>query len=181
MELEKNPWRYSNILDVPVPDGGEATTEEGQKRHDESSALLRKDNPQLKTIQVLPRVKLRDAIGERRYKEWKIANDYRDEDDDYDPTPVTAEQSDTNDGFDLSTLLLNIPELPLAEENSMPSSGGSAGYSGKNDAEDCEKVRHCLELAFGGSGSQEEISFVENGRDMIAEAELALRNHSAQR
>ena len=29
MELEKNPWRYSNILDVPVPDGGEATTEEG--------------------------------------------------------------------------------------------------------------------------------------------------------
>eukprot|EP00975_Prorocentrum_lima_P040033 8408675-Prorocentrum_lima.AAC.1 len=57
--------------------------------------------------------------------------------------------------------------------------GSSAGYETQPrvDADDRNKVRQCLELAFGSG----ETDFTENGRDLIVEAELALRNPSAQR
>jgi len=149
VELEKNPWRYGNLLELPMTEG------EGEDAQEDAST----------TVQLQPRVKLREALSEEHFRAWKIANDHKDDDDMNVTTPI-EEQTD-NDGFDLSSLLLNVPELPL---------GGKAETAQpRADAKDRDKVRQCLELAFGSTG-QESIS-----SELIVEAELALRNPSAQR
>ena len=157
IELEKNPWRFNNMLALPAWGGDDKETD-------------RKDELFLQHIKVLPRVKLRDAIGDQRYRAWKIANDHKDEEDLLLSTPV-IEKADIENSFDLSTVMLGVPELPME--------GSSAGYETQPrvDADDRNKVRQCLELAFGSG----ETDFTENGRDLIVEAELALRNPSAQR
>ena len=155
VELEKNPWRFNNMLVLPAWGGDDEEEKES------------KDELILQHIKVLPRVKLRDAIGDQRYRAWKIANDHKDEDDMLQSTPV-IEKADIENSFDLSSILLGVPELPI-----------ESGYETQPhvDADDRNKVRQCLELAFGSG----ETDFKENGRDLIAEAELALRNPSAQR
>ena len=157
VELEKNPWRFNNLLALPTCGCGN-DNEEGKESVDE---LI------LQHIKVLPRVKLRDAIGEQRYRAWKITNDHKDEEDLLLTTPV-IEKADIENSFDLSTVMLGVPELPLET---------SGGAQPNVDADDRNKVRQCLELAFGSG----ETDFKENGRDLIVEAELALRNPSAQR
>jgi len=161
VELEKNPWRYSNILEMPntssISDG------EADIGHSKDAELQRL---------IQQRTKLREAIGEIRFRAWKIANDHKDEDDVVPDTPV-IEKSDFDKAFDLSSLLSSVPELPLE------SSSAARGFETqpKVDANDRNKVRNVLELAFGSA----ETSFEENGRDLISEAEIALRNPSAQR
>ena len=207
VELEKNPWRYKSILEMPkANDSSDAAGDERSDNdinvNDKQQQEQEKVQPQSKKEQlgnllhVLPRVKLRDALGEQRFRAWQIANNLRDEDD-ANATPNLAEQS--NDEFDLSSILLNVPELPLDDGNggessrekpSSSSDGGLAHSSSNNNettqsqkenADDRDKVRHCLELAFGGgSPGQGSINFQENG-DLITNAELALRNPSAQR
>ena len=66
--------------------------------------------------------------------------------------------------FDLSSFLLNIPELPLDNKSTQP----------RVDTNDRERVRRCLEKLF--SFGQESTS-----GDLISDAELALGNPSAQR
>ncbi len=160
VELEKNPWRFNNMLALPT------RGIDDQEEEEEES----KDDLILQHIKVLPRIKLRDAIGDQRYSAWKIAIDHKDEDDML-GTPV-IEKADIKDAFDLSSILLGVPELPL--ENS-----SSGGYDSQPriDAEDRNKIRQCLELVFGSG----ETNFKDNDRDLIVEAELALRNPSAQR
>ena len=153
VELEKNPWQYSSMIDLPMMS---SNVEDDGKEAKQNDSLSR-------VATVEPRVRLREAIGERRFKAWKIANDHKD-DDDLNPATPIPEQNE-HDGFDLSSILLNVPDLPNFEvtETTQP----------RVDTNDREKVRRCLELAFG------------TGQDaspqQIAEAELALRNPSAQR
>jgi len=180
-ELEKNPWRYSIMLDMPdcnvsAVEGGDEDNNDESKSSEENDKKSKNNS----VLQIFPGVKLRDALGEKRYRELK-PNDQGD-DDEADPmTPKVVEQSE-NDGFDLSSILLNVPELPLDGGSNKQSEGSSAYETTQprvEDAKDREKVRHCLELAFGQDSSS--ISFKENGRDLVADAELALRNPSAQR
>lgn len=156
VELEKNPWRYSNMLELPT-----SVSADGEGNVDAKCGQQPKQGNQGK---VLPRVKLREALGDRKFRAWKIANDHKD-DDDVLATPI-VEQTD-DEGFDLSSILLNVPELPLE--------GKHETHQPRVDAKDREKVRQCLEVAFAQSG-QDSIS-----SELIAEAELALRNQSAQR
>lgn len=158
VELEKNPWRFNNMLALPA-------WGEDDKETESNDELI------LQHIKVLPRVKLREAIGDQLYRAWKIANDHKDEEDMLLSTPV-IEKADIENSFDLSTVMLGVPELPI--ENS---SGADYEAQPRVDADDRNKVRQCLELAFGSG----ETDFKENGRDLIVEAELALRNPSAQR
>ncbi|KAL9187155.1 hypothetical protein ACHAXT_010875 [Thalassiosira profunda] len=151
VELEKNPWRYDSIMELPLFGGTEEEgggEDQGEEKREMADRLL-------------PRITLREAIGEERFKAWKVANDHKDEED-ADVTTPMADATD-NDGFDLSSILQSMPEIPL-EETNQP----------RADANDRETVRHCLELAFGSN--QESIN-----RELISEAELALRNPSAQR
>lgn len=73
------------------------------------------------------------------------------------------------------------------------SSGLSPEQQRVADAKDRDVLRRCLERAYEGaprrpsrsarklSGSSSSDSFVDKGRDLISEAETALRNPSAQR
>jgi WD40 repeat protein len=154
VELEKNPWRYSNMLQIPACATDENDTKEGEQK--------------VEFIEIRKKIKLRDAIGERRFRAWKIANDHKD-DDEILNTPL-IEKSSIDKTFDLSAILANLPEPPLE---------GASSTQPHVDANDRDKVRRCLEIAFGSS--QNSASFNENGRDLIMEAESALRNPSAQR
>ena len=154
VELEKNPWRYSNMFQIPIRDSSDETKET--------------DND-VDYIEIREKIKLRDAIGERRFRAWKIANDHKDEEEIL-STPL-IEKSSIEKTFDLSTILTNVPEPPLE--------GAATSTQPHVDAKDRDKVRRCLEIAF--SSAQNAESFQENGRDLIAEAESALRNPSAQR
>lgn len=156
VELEKNPWRYSNMLQIPVC------------ANDDTRETKVKDK-KVEFIEIRKKTKLRDAIGERRFRAWKIAHDHKD-DDDILNTPL-IEKSSIDKTFDLSTILSNVPDLPL--------DGSVTSTQPHVDAKDRDKVRRCLEIAFGSS--QNPSSFLENGRDLIADAEAALRNPSAQR
>ena len=161
VELEKNPWRYSNMLQM---------TDCGDLEKDES----KQGESWREVIPVRPRTKLRDAIGERRFRAWKIANDHKDEDDAVQATSV-IEEADIDKSFDFSSILSTVPEPSL--EGAL--SAGGYETQPHVDANDRAKVRRCLEIAFGSG--QDSPSFQENGRDLIAEAEAALRNPSAQR
>ena len=121
VELENNPWRYSNMLEMPMC--GAATKGGEEDRNNNVSRPPQEDHVQSKkiTIRVLPWVNLQYAIG---FREWKISNDHRDEDDANITTPMVAEQSD-NDGFDLLSIMLNLPKLPLEVSSKSSSGGGS--------------------------------------------------------
>eukprot|EP00970_Alexandrium_tamarense_P006962 scaffold1218_cov175-Alexandrium_tamarense.AAC.7 len=159
VELEKNPWRYNNMLQMPPCAG--ADNEENK----EGDNLCHEVEP----IEVRKRTKLREAIGDRRFRAWKIANDHKD-DEDIQATPV-IDKSDADKAFDLSSILTSLPEPPLE--------GRGHDTQPQADANDRNKVRRCLELAFGSG--QDSADFQENGRDLIVDAEAALRNSSAQR
>jgi WD40 repeat protein len=164
VELEKNPWRYSNMLQIPIRNK-ENDRDTSNEKDDKVGMIITETDP----FVIRGRIKLRDAIGERRFRAWKIANDHKDEDEIHN-TPL-IEKSSIDKTFDLSTILANVPELPIE--------GSKTSTQPHVDANDRDKVRRCLEIAFGSS--QNSTSFKEHGRDLIAEAESALRNSSAQR
>lgn len=157
VELEKNPWRYRSMLEMPMR-GAEEEGGDGKQEDHQSMA-----------IRLLPRVKLCEAIGDQNFRAWKVANDHKEEEEEPNIGTPRSEKPD-NDGLDLSSILLNVPELPLENKNS----GGYESTQPRVDTKDRERVRHCLEKLF--YSGQELIS-----GDLIAEAELALRNPSAQR
>ncbi|KAL7552165.1 hypothetical protein ACHAWF_015388 [Thalassiosira exigua] len=172
VELEKNPWRYEmKALFGPTKDDGDTDVKQ------ESDGQQRQVNEVTRGL-VLPRVTLREALGERRFRAWKAANNQGDDGDEaHIATPVV--EPDEDDAFDLSGLLANVPELPLAGE---ADAATSQPAQAQRDADDRERVRRCLEIAFGSSGGREgEAIYEEGGRDLIADAELALRSPSAQR
>ena len=142
VELEKNPWKYRCMLELPFCN----------------------ENLPSEFNRMLPRLKLSDAIGERRFREWKSVV----EKDDENGVPVTPRvDHTTNDGIDLSSIILNVSDLPL--ENCKPLEGLES-----NRSKDPDRVKRCLELVFeSGHGPV--------GEDAVAEAEIALRNPSAQR
>ncbi|KAL3810399.1 hypothetical protein ACHAXA_004175 [Cyclostephanos tholiformis] len=157
VELEKNPWRYRNMIEIPVHGVDEAGSDGTQ------------DDPQSSALRVLPRVKLCEAIGENNFRAWKIANDHNEEEEELNIKTPTIKQIE-NDEFDLSGVLLNISELPLEKNRSR----GFESTQPRVDSTDRERVRRCLEkLVYSG---QESIN-----DDLVADAELALRNPSAQR
>ena len=81
VELEKNPWRYRKCLDIKVNDGSGKST-----------------------LPAIEKVKLREAIGDRRYRSWKSNLSY--DKFDHDESSVFSDESKalpTN--FDLKSLI----------------------------------------------------------------------------
>lgn len=148
VELEKNPWRYRNML--PLFSTEEETNDDNKEEVHQSMT------------RILPYVKLCEAIGEEKFREWKIANDHKNDEDELNTTTPVVDQSEET--FNLSSILLNVLELPLENKSTQP----------RVDEKDRERVRLCLEklFAFGQESTCGEL---------ISEAELALRNPSAQR
>lgn len=154
VELEKNPWRYSNMLEIPIRNIEIDETKEA--------------NDNIEYVEIREKIKLRDAIGEKRFRLWQTSNDHKGEDDVL-TTPLIEKSTDKK--FDMTAILANLPDLPVE--------GLKTSTQPHVDANDRDKVRHCLEIAFGSS--QNSTNFQENGHDLIAQAESALRNPSARR
>ena len=177
LELEKGNWRYEKLFNFSVETQGETSI-----------------------VQRREKVKLRDAIGERRYRAWKLAQEQKLASDSPSVRMSAGDfiSAEGNPALDLTSLLSSMADEMTSDTSSMTqstfsvSSQSSARASTLSpeqqrvaDAKDRDVLRRCLERAYEGGqrrsnrGSSD--SFIENGRDLITEAETALRNPSAQR
>lgn len=178
IELENNPWRYQRLFDIPL-----AAEEDGFK---------------------IEKIKLVDAMGERKYKAWKMALDQErllnDQGDGDHVNELLAEDGKGGNGsmmpLDLTSLLTSTTDdmTSLTSSDCSILSGGSdtniIANSTKpsqrriSDAKDREILRRCLERAKGSqqAGTTSTDPFKDSkGRDLVSEAEMALRNPSARR
>ena len=147
VELEKNPWRYSKLFNISLNES------------DSTSVEL---------------VKLKDAIGERRYRAWKAARDRKR----FDPDDVSVVSDDSDSKGSASATALDLKGLMLdTDDGPIPSSDSIQQRI--VDAKDRDALRRCLEKAWAGGDSNPEMYF-DKGRNLITEAEAALRNRSAQ-
>jgi len=188
-EFEKgNHWHYNKLFDIP----------------------LDADPP---VVEVREKVKLRDAIGDRRYRAWKMLQEQKNVEKENNSKIFTGDKTNAeeNTTLDLSSLVSQVPD----ETDSMDSTsvGSLTSFSKFNckiypsslspeqrrvqDAKDRDILRRCLQRAYEGSSQrrptryckkgsgnaiQQNINpFYENGRDLIADAEAALRNPSSQK
>jgi len=188
MELEKGNWRYEKLFQIPIE------TEEGG------------ENDEAPIFQVREKVRLREAIGERRYRAWKLAQEQKLSPDDSSTRLSSGDMlsAEANPALDLTSLLSSMADdttsdmssvtqstLSMSTQNSARPSTLSPEQQRVADAKDRDVLRRCLERAYEGSqkrssrrssdGGPGSDSFFENGRDLVAEAETALRNPSAQR
>lgn len=181
VELESHPWRYNGILDLP----SETQTE------DPTHMKI------FKALQVRNKVEVKNAIGERRFRVFKLMlqkKKVKNED-----SPSTMYPSHEYHTIDLNALLsVNEQEFDGVSDSNFEM-GRSSDVQTLQDNKDRDAVRRCLERAYegasqtrssskfkrrgsdGAEAQQERMSFLENGRDLIQEAEAALRNPSAQR
>jgi WD40 repeat protein len=176
-EMEKNPWKYKKVFDIPLDNAGGGEP----------------------IVKISEKVKLRDAIGERRYRAWKIAQDQKLAGGDDDFRKVISEDfnaSKQGASLDLTSLitlftndLTDSSSLASLSLNSQRTSNLSPEQQRVVDAKNRDIIRRCLDKAQGGNNhygrledDEETLNpFVENGRDLIAEAEKALQHPSAQR
>jgi WD40 repeat protein len=206
-EFEKGiHWDYKKLFDIPIE-------MEGEKQS---------------LVELRDKVKLRDAIGERRYRAWKVAQEQKNVDKDNTGRMFTGDISSTegNTALDLTSLLSQVTDDAATAETASVSTFSSFSTQSRKvsssltpeqqrvqDAKDKDVVRRCLERAYEGgaqrrptrfarrgSGSHSQPAsdpfarqgsgsnagptadpFFENGRDLIADAEAALRNPSAQK
>jgi len=174
-KLETTPWKYKPIFDIPIITDGS------------------NDDP----LPSKPKVKLREAIGERRFREWKIARDQK--------TGGEVDLAFLHDSIrapkqsvavDLRSLVSSATD-DTATVISMSSSSSSLRsilppeQQRVEDAKTRDLIRRCLDKANVSNGNWSEYNgggddtasnpFLENGRDLMEEAEKALRNPTAQR
>ncbi|KAL7562277.1 hypothetical protein ACA910_014498 [Epithemia clementina (nom. ined.)] len=153
VELEKNPWRYQSFMAIELDQ-----TKEGS------------------FVPVAEKVKLRDAIGERRYHLWKNSLARLDDED----GSTVSDGASVNQTLDLTALLADNSDDGSTHENSSAGEHQDAAKRRIADAKDRDSLRRCLEQArvAGGTGVE---AASDPGRDLVSEAEMALRNESARR
>ena len=153
VELEKNPWRYQQLfcIDSSLIEGFSETAQ---------------------------KVKISDAIGERRYRNWKSANERPDGDD---GGMFSDEMSAGTAAVDLGSLLAyNSDETSVTTDTSISEEPVNTDAQRRiSDAKDRDILRRCLERAnvSNPSGKQNKSDSLN---DLISGAETALRNPSAR-
>ncbi|OEU13120.1 DENN-domain-containing protein [Fragilariopsis cylindrus CCMP1102] len=161
-KLERTPWQYNPLFNISV-----------------------------QGIKVNDKVKLRDAIGDRRFRTWKLAQDKKSKHDDdlsflSESTKAVAKEGSA---IDLTTLITSAKN-DMTDSSSLSSATSQSRISSLTPAQERiaaakgrDIIRRCLDRANTDliSQSDQASPFVEdNGRDLMAEAEKALRNPSAQ-
>jgi WD40 repeat protein len=170
-KLESTPWEYQSMFRISVDGEG-----------DESLA------------EVKDKVKLRDAIGERRFRAWKMAQDQKAGGEvDLAFISDNLRASKQSSAIDLNSLISSATSdtsetLSISSDSSsLRSSTLTPEQQRVADAKNRDVIRRCLDKANVGNekryGNQAggDNPFLENGRDLMEEAEKALRNPSAQR
>lgn len=163
IELHKERWHYKQVLHIS----------QGCK------AILEFEKRPLK---------LREAIGDQRYLAWKIAQDQTGGEL-IDKTIVKQNVgASTKQGIalDLTTLVSSASTNDATDELSARQASQVVRQTASTpeqqrivDAKDRDIIRRCLDRAHGDKNTHN--PFLENGRDLLAESEKALRNPSAQR
>jgi WD40 repeat protein len=165
-KLEETPWEYNSLFHIPLCDyqAGGPFAETSEK------------------------VKLRDAIGERRFRAWKSSHLKRSSDAELAFLPESARVASKHGAA------LNLNSLVASAKNDMTDSFLTSGASSLResslspekqkvaDAKYRDIIRRCLDRARKDESGNVQSSggFVENGRDLLSEAENALRHRSAQ-
>jgi WD40 repeat protein len=161
-KLETTPWQYNPLFKISV-----------------------------QGIKVNDKVKLRDAIGDRRFRAWKLAQDKKsNHDDDLSfLSDSTKEVAKDGSAMDLTTLITSAKN-DLTDSSSLSSVTSQSRVSSLTPTQERiaaakgrDIIRRCLDIANTDHMFQSDQAspFVEdNGRDLMAEAEKALRNPSAQ-
>jgi DENN (AEX-3) domain/WD domain, G-beta repeat len=158
MELENNPWRYQILFGACAP-----------------------DIPLAFFCQA--RVKLRHAIGERRYRAWKL--ELEQEKFDGDDVSVLSEDGQSKEGgmsLDLNGLIEsamsdNSATVSVVSQEQRTQATATPLEQRLSDAKDRETLRKCLEWAL--SGASDNTQTHESG--LIVASEIALRNPSARK
>ncbi|KAL3943442.1 MAG: hypothetical protein SGBAC_002490 [Bacillariaceae sp.] len=174
-KLEATPWKYKPTFDISVNTDGSD------------------DDPRPSK----PKVKLREAIGERRFREWKIARDQKaggDVDLAFLHHSIRAPKQSV--AVDLRSLVSSATDdtatmISVSSSSSSLRSVLPPEQQRVEDAKARDLIRRCLDKANASNGNWSEYSvggddaasnpFLENGRDLMEEAEKALRNPTAQR
>jgi hypothetical protein len=147
VELEKNPWRYNKLFNIEMRESDQASPE---------------------------KVKLREAIGDRRYRSLKAARDRGRSD----PDDLSINSDDSGSRASGGGAALDLKGLLSLSDEAPPEFSDSAQQR-IADAKDRDALRRCLEKAWAGGNSLSE-AFFDKGRNLVTEAEVALRNPSAQ-
>jgi hypothetical protein len=138
VELEKTPWKYRHIFNFRF----DCTNMES-------------------SLPVITKVKLREAIGDRRYKAWKAGYDKFDGDD----GTIISEEMGSPNALDLRSLLSAAADNVVLNENE---NNGSATANAK----DREALRRCLECT-----KRDSPEFY----DLVEAAETAIQNPASKR
>lgn len=161
-KLEKTPWQYSPLLNVPIHN-----------------------------IKINDKIKLREAIGDRRFQAWMRARDKISNHTDNlsflsDSTKEAVKQETA---LDLTTLVTSAKN-DLINTSTLSSSTSGFKISSFTPAQQRiaaakgrDIIRRCLDRANIDQilPSDQANPFVdENGRDLMVESEKALRNRSVQ-
>ncbi|KAL3922375.1 MAG: hypothetical protein SGILL_002237 [Bacillariaceae sp.] len=162
-KLEETPWEYQSLFKIAI--GGS-----------ESEASI---------VDIHEKVKLRDAIGERRFRAWRASQDQK---PGVDADLAFLPESGRGSALNLTTLVTSAKNdksenASLSSgRNSLRTSTLSPEQQKVADAKSRDIIRRCLDKAQGDDGSSTDLSeiFMENSRNLLAEAEKALRNPSAQ-
>lgn len=199
VELEKNPWRYQNVLDISiVGPGSKGPSDSPEKPVNE---VIAGDQ----SVCISDKVRLRDALGDRKYRAWKLTKEKLGEEGDFSAS-VSSEDNllqpkDFGTTLDLASLMTSATEETVSDSSSqssltnlsMASRAGNTSRSNLTseqqrvaNAKDRDVLRRCLEKAYSATKLQYESNknmseiFSHHGRDLVSEAEIALRNPSAQ-
>jgi len=145
--LEKNPWRYNQIFDIKLFSANRESL-----------------------LPAVEKVKLREAIGDRRYRTWKSNLGF--DKLEHDESSVFSEDSKGfPTAFDLKSLLTTATD----DLTSLSSDGGSSFDAAEELAaieRDRDILRRCLESAVVNSTVDE---------NLVLEAEEALQNRLTQK
>ena len=160
VELEKNPWRYHGVL-----------------------CNGKESEPDKKLVK-MEKIKLRDAIGDRRYRAWQIAQVQ----DRYDGDDLASVFSDESRGRGSNAVLDLDALINSAAEDISPSPSSENGEKTDEemqqqrlaDARGRDILRRCLERARVSGEPIQEVQ-ADKESDLVSAAELALQNRAARR
>jgi len=157
--ISKTPWLYTKVFDI--------SSDENSPCKDRASPLLE------------PPIRLKKALGEKRFKRYLAVEE---------ETAKNREMNEDKDSFDLGSLVSSVGDKSVME-----------GDNTQQNA-DMECIRLCLQKAYEGEQSSSAkplhtarrrmarkssmfhvIDFKSGGRDLVREAEIALRNSFAQK
>jgi hypothetical protein len=160
---ETTPWKYNSLLDIALLDIEKTTGDKTEQ------------------------VNLRQALGERRYRAWRIEQDEKGADNiDLALSQTHLNAAKRGNALDLTVLVSSVSSddslehlLPASDTGSMRQTAPNPRQQKITDAKDRDIIRRCLDRANQKNAGEK--PFIENGRDLLSESEKALRNPSAQR